>query len=58
MPFYDREFDVYVILGDSAKEPPWREGIWGRIAPALASDSIARPGRGALHTTQDGERIP
>ena len=35
MTFYDREYEVRVLLGDPAVIPPWVQPIWDQIAEAL-----------------------
>jgi hypothetical protein len=52
MPFSDRQYDLYAILGDPALESPWLEQTWLRIASILDPLIQAARGPASVRSTQ------
>ena len=56
MAFHDREYDVYVLLGNPAVSPPWVHSIWTDISKALDPLMQAARDRPAVRSSQLGPR--
>src|SRR5262249_3356812 len=54
MAFHDREYDVYVLLGDPAAIPPWTRLIWTDVAKALDPLMQVARDRPAVRSSQLG----
>lgn len=52
MPFHDRKYEVFVILGDAASEPAWTESRWKLISDILDPLVEKCRGRAAVRSTQ------
>jgi hypothetical protein len=52
MSFHDREYDVYVMLGDPTREPAWYETTWRHIAAAVDPLMHSARDRAAVRSRQ------
>lgn len=56
MAFHDREYQVYVVLGQPSAPAPWVEPGWARLFDALDPIISAARGTAAVRSTQLGPR--
>ena len=56
MAFHEREYQVYVVLGQPGAPAPWVEQSWARIFAALDPVMSAARGTAAVRSTQLGPK--
>ena len=52
MSIYDRQYDLYVMLGNPAAEPAWAEPVWRTISSALDPLIQSARDKAAVRSTQ------
>ena len=61
MPFYDRQYTVFVVLAGPTAQALWSSFIWSRLATALKLFTESPRGKSTIRTlqySQDGKPVP